>query len=433
MKVRLFVSAVVSGLVVTAGVLPASGAGVAGASGAVEEPGGTGKRTTTFLLNASVLDGGQQVVSVTLDVPERMRVDPGSLNPSSFTVRAKGVNPARGADSATFVGAYDTARQVTGVRVNRAGDVVIDLAHGPDVKGASTFGWAPDAGRNVMLDLTYTITQKKPMRLRNGSPVTLKRFAQGSVVDREVDAFGAGMSTSGLKYRVYSPARRSGEGKRPLVVWLHGGGEGGWASAYDNDLPLVANRGALGFATREAQRTFGGAYVVAPQAWTRWLDDDTYDYTRKLRSLIDEFARTHDVDTSRIYVAGASNGGYMASKLAAAYPKKFAANVSICPVAVFVDQAAGTTRTVLTDAQLRRVRSTPTWLVYANNDPVVDPVANGRHMAEVIGNAVVTAYPNVVRGGHEYNGHWTWIYAARNDPHTPQGSPLWEWMAQQRR
>ncbi|GMA38511.1 PHB depolymerase family esterase [Mobilicoccus caccae] len=426
MKVRLFVSAVVSGLVVTGGVVPAS------ASGGAQAP--PAERPTTFLLDARVLDGGQQVVSVTLDLPEQMKVDPRSLTPSTFTVRAKGANPARGADTARFAGEYDLQRQVTGVRVNRAGDVVVDLAHGPKAQGASTFGWAPDAGRNVVLDLTYTITQAKPLKLRNGSSVTLKRFAQGSVVDREVDAFGAGMSSSGLKYRVYTPARKSGEGsKRPLVVWLHGGGEGGWSQSYHNDLPLIANRGALGFATREAQRTFGGAYVVAPQAWTRWLDDDTYDYTARLKSLIDEFARKHDVDTSRIYVAGASNGGYMASKLASAYPKAFAANVSICPVAVFTDQAAGTTRTVLTDAQLRRVRSTPTWIIYAKNDPVVDPVRNGRHMAEVIGNAVETVYPAVVRNGHEYDGHWTWIYAARNDPKTPQGTSLWTWMAQQQR
>ena len=58
---------------------------------------------------------------------------------------------------------------------------------------------------------------------------------------------------------------------------------------------------------------------------------------------------------------------------------------------------------------------------------------NGRHMAEVIGNAVETVYPAVVRNGHEYDGHWTWIYAARNDPRTDEGTSLWEWMADQRR
>jgi hypothetical protein len=36
---------------------------------------------------------------------------------------------------------------------------------------------------------------------------------------------------------------------------------------------LRANRGALGFATREAQRIFGDAYVVAPQSTSFWIED----------------------------------------------------------------------------------------------------------------------------------------------------------------
>lgn len=39
------------------------------------------------------------------------------------------------------------------------------------------------------------------------------------------------------------------------------------------------------------------------------LDDGEYSYTRRLKSLVDEFAKSHDVDTSRIYVVGPSNGG----------------------------------------------------------------------------------------------------------------------------
>ena len=80
-----------------------------------------------------------------------------------------------------------------------------------------------------------------------------------------------------MNYRLFSPAgaeRWTGHGKRPLIVWLHGGGEGGLKSAnyYDNEPQMRANRGALGFSTPEAQRIFDGAYVVAPQAESFWLD-----------------------------------------------------------------------------------------------------------------------------------------------------------------
>ncbi len=163
------------------------------------------------------------------------------------------------------------------------------------------------------------------------------------------------------------------------------------------------------------------------------LDDGEYSYTRRLKSLVDEFAKGHDVDTSRIYVVGPSNGGYMAMRLASAYPRYFAANVPVCAAYVLKDQATGTTQRMLTDAQILRLRSTPTWFVHATNDPVVDYQATTGRAVRLLGNARLTAYPNVVWNGHEFPGHWSWIYVARNDPQTASGVTIWEWMAKQRR
>ena len=57
-----------------------------------------------------------------------------------------------------------------------------------------------------------------------------------------------------MKYRLYYPGPASG--RRPLIVWLHGGGEGASLpdGYYDNETQLRANRGALGFTTPEAQK-----------------------------------------------------------------------------------------------------------------------------------------------------------------------------------
>lgn len=132
--------------------------------------------------------------------------------------------------------------------------------------GASTLAYATKPGRNVVLDLTYSLTQTAPVRLKSGAAVQLTSFHQGGVVDPEVDAFGAGASRNGLKYRYYAPKKslRPARSKAPLILFLHGGGEGGWSKADNNDLPLLANRGALAFATTESQQIFKGAYVVAP-------------------------------------------------------------------------------------------------------------------------------------------------------------------------
>lgn len=43
-------------------------------------------------------------------------------------------------------------------------------------------------------------------------------------------------------------------------------------------------------------------------------------------------------------------------------------------------------------------------------------------MAKTIGNALLTAYPDVTFDGVTYDGHWSWIYVARNDPRTPKGN-----------
>lgn len=372
--------------------------------------------STSFVMNAKVLDGGQQVVSLTLDTAGRT-VDPRSLTASTFRVRAKGVNPYAGLAPSEVAGTFDVQRTVTGAHLDRSGDIVVELAHGEGVPGASTLAYATKPGRNVVRDLTYSLTQTAPVRLKSGAAVQLTSFHQGGVVDPEVDAFGAGASRNGLEYRYYAPKKslRPARSKAPLILFLHGGGEGGWSKASNNDLPLLANRGALAFAT------------------TRWLDDGEYSYTRRLKSLVDEFAKGHDVDTSRIYVVGPSNGGYMAMRLASAYPRYFAANVPVCAAYVLKDQATGTTQRMLTDAQILRLRSTPTWFVHATNDPVVDYQATTGRAVRLLGNARLTAYPNVVWNGHEFPGHWPWIYVARNDPQTASGVTIWEWMAKQRR
>ena len=40
-------------------------------------------------------------------------------------------------------------------------------------------------------------------------------------------------------------------------------------------------------------------------------------------------------------------------------------------------------------------------------------------------------YADVTFDGVTYDGHWSWIYVARNDPSTAKGQHLWQWMAKQ--
>ncbi|MEL4505598.1 prolyl oligopeptidase family serine peptidase [Luteococcus sp. H138] len=382
--------------------------------------------STEFTLDAQVIDGGQQVVSVTLETT-RYRINPRSLGVNTFRVHATGRNPYASLSPSQVMGTYDRDRTITSVSLDRDGDIVIKMVRGEDAPAAFTFGWSQEQSRNIMLDLNYSITQRLPIKLRNGRQLKLSQIKQGKLVDKEVDAFSHGATDDGLKYRLFTPHQARPKNPRPLIVWLHGGGEGGWAKAYNNDLPLIANRGALALSTAKAQKVFKGAYVAAPQADTRWLDNPTMGYAPRVKAMIDELAEQYDVDRRRIYVAGPSNGGYMTMRMVADYPKLFAANVTICPARVYQDKV------MVSDADIRKMRKTPTWIVQATNDQTLPYKPNGLYTHQVLGNSTLTSYPDVAWNGHTFPGHFSWVYVARNDPANAKGQHIWQWMAQQHR
>lgn len=391
--------------------------------------------TVRFTLDAEVLDGGEQVTSVTLRTGRLGRIDRASLTTGTFTVHATATSPVPVAAGDQIFSEYDLDRAVTAVRLDRRGDIVLELASGEGVAGAGTLGYIAGPGRNVQLDLAYTITQNAPLRLRNRRALTITRFEQGRLVDPEVDAFSGGVSRSGLNYRLFTPQRGrsrahpAGRNRRPLVVWLHGGGEGGYLEEdyYDNETPLRANRGALGFATPEAQRIFDRAYVVAPQSTSYWIEDGPR-FAPLIREVIAEVVRRHPVDTDRIYLAGCSNGGYMTMKMTAVYPDLFAAAVPICGVVQSLEPGGPQ---LLSDAELRSI-DTPTWLVASRDDATVPVEPNTVRAHDLIRRSLITLYDTVTWNGYRFPGHWSWIYVARNDPRK-RGTRIWQWMAQQRR
>jgi predicted peptidase len=410
--------------------LLAAGAGAAAGlslPGVAAQAGGSHATRVRFRLNARVLDGGEQVTSLTLNTARLGRIDPASLTTGTFSVHAKGTSPIPIAVGDQIFSEYDLDRPVTAVRLDHHGNIVLQLSYAEGQVGGGTLGYILSRGRNVQLDLVYTITQNAPIVLRNGRSVTISRFEQGRLSNPEVDRFGYHTSRSGMKYRLYSPDH--GHSRRPLIVWLHGGGEGASLpdNYYDNETPLRANRGALGFATREAQRIFRGAYVVAPQSTSYWIEDGPR-FAPLIREIIGEVARRNRIDRDRIYVAGASNGGYMSMEMTNIYRDLFAASVPICGVVQSL-QPGGPR--LITDEELRQIR-TPTWLVTSLDDATVPPEPNTIHAHDLIPGSLVTLYEHVIWNGHQFPGHWSWIYVARNDP-SINGTHIWQWMAQQRR
>lgn len=161
--------------------------------------------------------------------------------------------------------------------------------------------------------------------------------------------------------------------KAPLIVYLHGAGEGrGETEGEGATRAYVGNR-VTALSQKQIQRYFGGfAWVLVPQSPTFWMDNGTEQlgesnesiYSPVLKGLIDEFVAAHAdrIDTSRIVVAGLSNGGFMTLRLCRDYPGFFAAGLPCC--APWFDA---------TDEDVAELAKTPLWFTHSKGDELVDP------------------------------------------------------------
>ena len=162
-----------------------------------------------------------------------------------------------------------------------------------------------------------------------------------------------------IDYRYYSPVKENDTNKYPLVVWLHGMGDG----AAEGD-PVKKSNVAY-WSSEEFQSRFGdvdGAFILAARSREELGMTWTNEMIEPLRAAIDEFILNNkdNIDLSRIYIGGYSMGGKMTLKMAIAYPEMFAAAFPICP-AWSPD-----------DALCANIADMPVWLTSGYNDPLVN-------------------------------------------------------------
>ncbi len=224
--------------------------------------------------------------------------------------------------------------------------------------------------------------------------------------------FGQGPETDGysIDYRYFSPVKENDSTKYPLVVWLHGMGDGA-----SEGRQVSAQQVAL-WSSAEYQSRFknaGGAFIIAPRSLEEeelyW--DDCLIYP--LRAALDDFiAQNKDnIDVSRIYVGGYSMGGKMTLKMAVAYPEFFAAAFPVCPAWV-PDEAA-----------TAKLKDMPIWLTSGKLDPLVGyhrmvlpawrNILSQSNVPELcrLSSQAITAKPNGIAIA---SAHFSWI-AVNND------------------
>ena len=268
--------------------------------------------------------------------------------------------------------------------------IALDMPYGPMFQLSSCIS-APN-GFNVYIRSRYTITQTAPIGSESGTLAgMIFNYPLGNYTP---DSEGFINSVSSyepepLNYGYFIPQVRNA-GPQPLIIWLHGAGEGG----YDPTIAYTGNK-VVTLASEKIQAFFGGAYVLAPQTKTFWLNDGSGQYgatgksmyVKALKACIDEFVEKNPgIDRDRIYIGGDSNGGFMTMRMALDYPDYFAAAFPVCEA--LYDNT-------ITDAALEKIAHLPIWFTHAKNDPVVKPEAT-----------VVPTYERLVKAGNK-NAHFT--------------------------
>ncbi len=99
--------------------------------------------------------------------------------------------------------------------------------------------------RNYPADLTYTVTQNKPLKLtaQDGTVLNEDYMAEyvcdNTVQDAETAKFQSVIVEDGINYQFYDA------GTDKLVVWFHGNGEGDLLKSGNNVAQILANRGTV--------------------------------------------------------------------------------------------------------------------------------------------------------------------------------------------
>ena len=180
----------------------------------------------------------------------------------------------------------------------------------------------------------------------------------------------------------------------PALLFLHGAGTRG------TDMALL--RGNPFFEEIEKLDVFPFV-VVAPLCH----ENTWFEVWERLMALAKHTAALPWVDGQRLYLMGASMGGYGSWQLAMSLPELFAAMVPICGGGMFWN--AG------------RLVNVPVWAFHGALDPVI-PAEESRRMVDAVnqagGSARLTVYPQ-----REHNA-WSDTYS---DPE------VYRWLLQHRR
>ena len=201
------------------------------------------------------------------------------------------------------------------------------------------------------------------------------------------------------RYQVYVPVDFSAEKKWPVILYLHGAGSGG-------EDGLKQTEEGLGPSIRLHSDRYP-CLAVFPQSRGElyWSGRMISQALKALQQTLSEF----NGDSGRVYLIGASMGGYGTWHTAALHRGKFAAIVPICGGVVMPEGWMDTSIMSPEQAALvsapdpygevaKRIGNTPVWAFHGEADQVI-PVTESRKAVAALkaagGDVRYTEYPGV--------------------------------------
>ena len=181
--------------------------------------------------------------------------------------------------------------------------------------------------------------------------------------------------------------------KYPLVIYLHGAGGRGSDISKIYEHPFFT----------DTAKHLAGAVSIAPQCYANtW-----FDIFEQLQDFIEAMIAQEFIEKNRVYVMGASMGGYTTWQIGMARPELFAAILPICGGGMYWNAP--------------RLQSTAVWAFHGDADKTVlceESIKMVNKINEAGGCAKLTIYEGVPHNSWSPTFKdpkvWEWMFAQKN-------------------
>jgi dipeptidyl aminopeptidase/acylaminoacyl peptidase len=215
---------------------------------------------------------------------------------------------------------------------------------GSDDNDDAAGGNEKDAGNEIAFNLTsarspgevysMSVTAPQVTRWTNGASANLNPmdFVEPKLVQwKSFD----GLKISGF---IYQPDTRNFQGKRPVIINIHGGPEGQARPGFIARNNYMVNELGIAiiFPNVRGSTGFGKTFLAMDNGKKR------EDSVKDIGALLDWIKDQPDLDASKVLVTGGSYGGYMALAVATNYADRIAGTIDTVGISNFVTFLANT-------------------------------------------------------------------------------------------